>query len=144
MVQPDPQPQPHPQAPDSSPARIHLPGGLPPFKDACEFNVLICLDAPPFLRIECVDKKLGWTLVNPFAVVAGYQPHFSDADWHAVGLGPQDKPLVLAIVNFSQGAQQATVNLIGPLLINPATGAGKQVVLENASSYSARHRLLQD
>ncbi|MGD0088969.1 MAG: flagellar assembly protein FliW [Planctomycetota bacterium] len=140
----DSQAQPPAPTPDTSPARIHLLGGLPPFNDACDFTLLICVEAPPFLTLQCVDKKLAWTLVNPFLIVENYAPHFSEADWQAVGLAPQDKPLVLAIVNLREGVQRATINLIGPLLINPATGRGKQVVIENASAYSPRHRLLQD
>lgn len=144
MAQSDTQPPTPSQLQHVLPTRLHLEGGLPPFKTACEFTLEVNLEAPPFLRMECVDQNLAYVLVDPFAIMADYQPQFSDSHWEAVGLRADDKPLLLAIVNFSQGLPQATVNLAAPLLINPATGKGMQVVLENAVQYSVRHRLLKD
>lgn len=126
------------------PPLLHFAGGLPPFADAREFALVVEPDAPPFLRMECVNKDLAYVLIDPFALEKDYRPQFSDADFRAVGLGADGKPLVLAIVNFSRGMKEATANLAGPLLVNPATGKARQVVLENAATYSARHRLLKD
>ena len=37
---------------------------------------------------------------------------------------------------------EATVNLVGPVIINRRTGIGKQVVLANHGRFSAHHPLL--
>ena len=37
----------------------------------------------------------------------------------------------------------ATVNLIGPILVNRRTRIGRQLVIANHSRYSARHLLVQ-
>lgn len=125
------------------PQRLVLKDGLPPLKQACEFTLSAEDDAPPFLRIESVNLNLSYIVVDPFLLLPDYAPEFSDADCDEIGLSSADKPLVLSIVNFSQGAENATVNLIGPLLVHPQTGKAKQAVLMNAGSYSARHKLLQ-
>ena len=38
---------------------------------------------------------------------------------------------------------EATANLVSPIIINPRTQLGKQVVLEN-NNYSLRQRILQE
>jgi flagellar assembly factor FliW len=50
---------------------------------------------------------------------------------------------VLNIVTVSRSLPPtATVNLVGPVIINRRLGIAKQVVLANHSRYSARHPLV--
>lgn len=125
------------------PERLLLRDGLPPRKQACEFTLYAEPEAPPFLRIECVNLDLSYILIDPFLILPEYAPEFSDADCEEIGLAASDKPLVLAIVNFSRGAEHATANLVGPLLVHPRTGKATQAILMNAGNYSARFKLLQ-
>jgi flagellar assembly factor FliW len=123
------------------PAQLHFSGGLAPFLEARTYRLFVEADAPPFLRMECVDKDLAFVLVDPFAVIPDYRPAFCEKDVAELGLKPSDKPLILAIVNLSRGIRHATLNVAGPLLINVADGRSKQVVLDNAAQYSVRHPL---
>jgi len=136
-----------PKAPSETkpqlPARLFLSDGIPPLKQACEFTLLVEEKAPPFLRMECVILNLCYVLIDPFLILPEYAPEFSDASCEEVGLSATDKPLVLAIVNFSRGVEHATANLVGPLLVHPHTGKAKQVILQNAGHYSARFKLLR-
>ena len=127
--------------PQIPPRIISFPGGLPPFEKALRFALSDQKDAPPFQRLDCLDLELAFVVIDSFAVLEGYAPAFSDADLEALKITPAISPTVLSIVNLSRGAASATVNLAGPLLINPETNCGRQVVLENASEYSVRHRL---
>jgi len=126
------------------PSRLHLIGGLRPFTQAADFDLYVETDAPPFLRIEAVSVNLAYVLVEPMVVWSNYVPDFVATDLDEVGITPDQPPLVLAIVNLSKGPEQATANLAGPLLINPSTGKGKQVVLQNAMRYSCRQSLLAE
>jgi len=125
------------------PERLHLKDGLAPLKQACEFTLRAEEDAPPFLRIECLTLDLSYVLIDPFLLMPEYAPEFSDADCEEIGLAASDKPLVLAIVNFSRGAEHATANLVGPLLVHPQTGKAKQVIVMNSGNFSARYKLLK-
>lgn len=123
------------------PQQLYFAAGLPPFVDARTYRLHVEEDAPAFLRMECIDTELAFVLIDPFAVSGQYRPEFSDKDIEELELQSADKPLVLAIVNLSRGVREATVNLAGPLLINPKNGKGKQVVLVNAAQYSVRQSL---
>ncbi len=123
------------------PVTLEIARGLPPFVDARQFVLVEEKDAPPFLRIRCLTMDLSYVLIDPFIVEQDYAPEFSDADLAELQIGPALNPQVLAIVNFSRGPGNVTLNLSGPLLVNPATWHAKQVVLENALKYSTRHPL---
>ena len=134
------------------PPRLFLEGGLLPFQDAREFSLHAEENAPPFLVMTCPNvavpqqprrfMKLTYVLIDPFDVFRDYAPDIAESDLAEVGLVPGQKPLILAIVNLRLGVEAATANLVGPLLINPVTGKTKQIVLQNATRYSARQRLL--
>jgi flagellar assembly factor FliW len=124
------------------PKFIHLAGGLPPFVNACRFALSEETNAPPFFRIRCTTMELSYVVIDPFVIVPDYAPEFSDANLSELEITADVRPLLLSIVNFSRGLGDVTINLTGPLLINPKTGNGKQVIIENAMKYSTRHNLL--
>jgi flagellar assembly factor FliW len=124
------------------PPTLEVAGGLPPFVNAVRFTLTPETNAPPFFRIRCTTMDLSYVVIDPFIPTPDYAPEFSDADLTELGITADITPIVLAIVNFSRGAEEVTLNLTGPLLINPKTGKSKQVVLENATKYSTKHKLL--
>jgi len=125
------------------PKRVFLKDGLPPLKQACEFLLSMEEQAPPFLRFDCVNLDLSYVLIDPFVILPEYAPEFSDADCAEIDLKSSDKPIVLAIVNFSRGVEQASANLVGPLLIHPVSGKAKQTILMNSNLYSSRFDLIR-
>ncbi|MEI6231524.1 MAG: flagellar assembly protein FliW [Planctomycetota bacterium] len=127
----------------TTPDKITIAGGLPPFVKACRYYIHPKHQSPPFLRIECEDQDLSFLLVDPFLLECGYKPEFFDADFEEIGLKSGDSTLVLAIVNLNRGIEFASCNLVGPILLNPANGRGKQVVLKNNTLFSSRHPLFK-
>ena len=123
--------------------KILIVGGLPPFENATRFFIHPKHQSPPFVRIECEDQDLSFLLVDPFLLDCGYKPEFFDADFGDVGLQPGATPLILAIVNLNRGIELASCNLVGPILLDPVTGKGKQVVLKNATNYSSRQPIFK-
>lgn len=126
-----------------TPDKIMIVGGLPPFVNACRFYIHPKHQSPPFVRIECEDEDLSFLLVDPFLLECGYRPEFFDADYEEIGLKPGGEALILAIVNLNRGLELASCNLVGPVMLNPKTGKGKQVVLKNNGVYSSRHPLFK-
>jgi flagellar assembly factor FliW len=121
------------------PARLFLSAGLSPFIAAREFKFYCESEYQPLLRIECTSVDISYVLVDPRLVVPEYEPQFSVVDLDAIGLAPSQHPLVFAIVNLKRGPKHATINLVGPLIVNPETGVGRQAIPMNAQMYSSRH-----
>ena len=122
------------------PEEICILGGLKPFPHE-RYRLSAEPDAPPFLRIDTVDDDMVFHVLDPFLIVGDYEPAIGDDDDATLGLtGPEDTRL-LVIVNLSKGAGEATVNLAAPIVVNRKTGQAKQVILQNASQYSVRHKL---
>ena len=86
---------------------------------------------------------LHFVVVEPGNILGDYEPELFDEDATTLGLASPADALVLNIVNVQPGHPlEATVNLVGPVIINRRTGVGKQVVLANHGRFSARHPLL--
>lgn len=122
------------------PAEIRIMGGLVPFPHE-RYRVREEPDAPPFLRIETVDDDLVFHVIDPFLIPGSYEPVIGDADDELLGLTGVADTRMLAIVNLTNGASHATVNLAAPIVVNRRTGQAKQVILQNATQYAVRHRL---
>jgi flagellar assembly factor FliW len=67
----------------------------------------------------------------------------SDDDAERLGIERADDSFLLNVVNFNAAEpEHATVNLIGPIVVNRRTLVGRQIVITNFSDYSSRHPLL--
>jgi flagellar assembly factor FliW len=99
-------------------------------------------DVEPLLRMRCLDRPdLSFLVVDPALLVPSYRPRFAAEALAALGIGERDKQLVLAIAKISPRIEECSANLLAPLLINPATMSGRQVVLE-PGAYTTRHPLV--
>ncbi|MCW8129562.1 MAG: flagellar assembly protein FliW [Planctomycetota bacterium] len=122
------------------PQELHVVGGFYPFASE-RFAVKPEEEAPPFLRLEAVDADLAFHVLDPFVVMENYAPELPEEEDQALDLQGPDETRLLAIVNLTRGAANATVNLAAPIVINTRTGRAKQVILHNAAQYEVRHRL---
>ncbi len=123
---------------------VKLPAGLIGFPDHKRMELVFVPDQLPFLWMRLQGPEpLNFVVIEPRGVIADYEPEIFDEDAAALGIaGPEDAS-VLNIVCLDQAhPEKATVNLVGPVIINRRTGVGRQVVLANHGRYSARHPLL--
>ena len=89
------------------------------------------------------EGEMDFLAIDPSAALREYNLEVADADAEELGLtaGGQT-PLILNIAIIqSTEPPKITANLMAPILFNRQTGIGKQVILENASSFSAEHQL---
>ena len=122
-----------------------FPAGLPGLPAELNRYALVALskDSPFFFLQSIQEENVGFVLINPFAFYPDYEFDFSAEESAALGIkAPEQEIAVFCIVNASQGLKDATVNLLAPLTLNTATGAGRQVVL-NDKRYSIRQPLPQ-
>ena len=95
----------------------------------------------PFRWLQVKDNaSLAFIVVDPFLVVPDYHPDIPQVDIDFLGISSPEDAALLNIVTL-HGANRATINLKGPVIVNRQTGVGKQVILANASEFSVQHPL---
>lgn len=120
---------------------VHFDRGLPGFAAAKRF-VLVpwgSADSPFSLMRSLDDPDLEFVVAMPGTFFPDYAPELDDDSAAELGLTQADDALVLVIVNVPDRAEDSTVNLLGPLVINRHTRRGMQAVLNEA--WSTRHPL---
>ena len=82
-------------------------------------------------------------VLEPGGFIPDYELELFDGDAASLEINDSSEAMVLNIVTLRpQSPLEATVNLIGPIVVNRRTRVGRQVVIANHSRYSARHRLV--
>lgn len=120
---------------------IQIPLGLLGFERFKSFTLATNPEEEPFLWLQVVEEpKLAFLVMSPFVVVPDYQPEISEEDARSLGLQDQEEPLIFNIVTV-RGAQQATVNLKGPIVLNRRTLVAKQIIPLNAPNLPVAHPL---
>lgn len=123
---------------------LHFPNGIVGFPEHRRGEIFHLPDQLPFqwLRLHGPDP-LHFVVIDPSGLVADYAPELFDDDAHALGISSTADAQVYTIVTVRGGpATTATVNLVGPVILNRHTGIARQVVVANHSQYSARHPLV--
>jgi len=123
-----------------------LPQGLIGFSDYRRAELLYLPDHLPFLWMKLHGPEvLHFIVIEPGSIVPGYEPEIFDEDAQLLGLRGPAEAMILNIVTLQrQHPVEATVNLIGPLVINRRTRTGRQLVISNYSRYTAHHSLVED
>lgn len=120
---------------------IAFPNGLPGF-ERCRRFVLLSSDTElaPFRCLQAMDgPQATFVVIDPRAVLPSYQTGLSHADMARLGATEDSALLWLAIVTLA--AEEPHVNLRAPIVINPATMVGYQLMPSN-SLYPLRHPLV--
>ena len=123
---------------------LRLPDGLIGFPEHKSFDLLFQPDQLPFRWLRLYGPgTVQFVVIEPNGVVPDYEPELFDEDAAFLGISDPADALVLNIVTVKNTEPvTATVNLIGPIIINRRTGLAKQVVLANHSRYDARYPLV--
>ena len=97
------------------------------------FSYLQSLDDASVTFVVCVPRNLfpEYHLTLPRHEAAG------------LDLSENDTPIVLAICTVPEKVEDITINLLGPLLINPKTKKGRQVIDQNPQ-FGTRHKVFSE
>ena len=123
---------------------IVLPQGIIGFSAYQRAELLYMPDHLPFLwlRLHGPDT-VHFIVMEPGGIIADYEPEIFDEDAVQLGIGDPAEAMILNIVTLCQQQPvEATVNLVGPLVVNRRTRIGRQLVVSNYSRYSAHHALV--
>lgn len=139
--------EPLPAAADADPAPrsldLRFSTGIVGFPEHRRGEVFHLPDQLPFqwLRLHG-PSPLHFVIIDPVGLVPGYAPELFDDDATALGIGCAGDALIYNIVTVRDDPSRATVNLVGPIIVNRHTGAARQIVVANHALYSARHPLV--
>lgn len=113
--------------------------GLPGFEGCRRFVLVSSPAVAPFTVLQGLDGPAppAFIALDPAQVAPGYAVELDASDYARLGAGPQSPLLWLAIV---AAHSVATVNLRAPLVINPASMRGIQVMPAD-SPYPLDHPL---
>ncbi|MEB3236423.1 MAG: flagellar assembly protein FliW [Candidatus Sericytochromatia bacterium] len=99
-------------------------------------------DVAPLRWLQPVDEPaVTFTVLDPYLFIPDYRVRLGDEDRTALDLKDEDEPAVLVLVTIPEDPSQMTANLLGPLVFNPRTSRGRQLVLHD-SGYPIRHPLV--
>ncbi len=122
---------------------IKFTEGLIGFPDDREFIIMEHRSDSPFMWLQSVTRPdLAFVIMNPFQVYPEYLKDISQEEENALKPDDNETVMIFAIVTIPNGKpEESTLNLMGPVVIDPATNIGKQVILAN-SGYSHRHPIM--
>lgn len=124
---------------------IILPNGLIGFSQYQRAELLYMPDHLPFLwmRLHGPDT-IHFIVMEPGGLIANYEPEIFDEDALQLGIEDASQAMILNIVTLRQQQPvDASVNLVGPVIVNRRTRIGRQLVISNYSRYSAHHHLVE-
>ena len=85
----------------------------------------------PFLLLNAVGHELVFPLIHPASMGLDYHFPTNLELFTALGARSSEDLVPLLIVTVREKIEEITVNLQGPLIVNPVSAAGVQLVLED-------------
>jgi len=117
--------------------------GLPGFPQIRRFVVLELDEIKPFQYLQAVDDPpITLFVINPFLVDTTYEFRLSEAEMANMNSNNASDLAVYAVATIPENPNEATINLMAPIVINEKERCGKQVILHD-SKYSIKHPLWQ-
>ncbi len=113
---------------------LHLPGGIVPFPEE-EYVLVTRAGEAPFAWLQCLQRPdLAFVVISPEAVCGPPALPIAPEIKQELELDDGEQALVLCLVVVGEQPEQSTVNLLAPLVINPRTGHGIQLILNGDMS----------
>jgi flagellar assembly factor FliW len=121
---------------------ISFKEGLPGFPNIHRFAVLELDDLKPFQYLQALDDPpITLFIINPFVIDPTYEFRLMDSDMEDIHSTNSAELAVYAVATIPEDPNEATLNLMAPIVINDRERCGKQVILHE-SKYSVKHPLL--
>lgn len=119
--------------------------GLPGFPDMQRF--LLLTGSTPndlFYWLQCIDDgDLAFALIDVYQVMPDYNPLVEPEEIAELGSLSDEGLEIYNIAVIPEEIKQMRVNLKAPIVINPATKKGMQVIVSN-DEYSIRHYIFDE
>lgn len=118
---------------------LHMADGMLGFEQCRRYVLLEDKPDTPLKWLQSVEEPgLAFIVVNPLDFVPDYNFELADDDAEMLDLSSPEQAVVLTTVTIDSNEEAVTTNLLGPIVINSATLAAKQVVLQD-ERYGTKH-----
>ena len=123
---------------------IHIPNGLVGFNQFRQYIIIPHSENSPLFWLQSVENpSLAFVIIDPILFRPDYQVALDVADAQMLGIDDATKAVAYVIVVIPKDPQEMTANLLGPLVVNPETRIGKQIIMQD-SPYTTRHRIIEE
>ncbi|MDE2573307.1 MAG: flagellar assembly protein FliW [bacterium] len=117
---------------------IEFPWGIPGFAHHRRFLVLTLEAQEPYLWLQSLDDPgIALPIVNPWDIFPDYKPSLPYYARVALELDNPGDFVIYCVVVCTAGAEELTMNLLAPIVINLKQRRARQVMLES-SAYAVR------
>jgi flagellar assembly factor FliW len=111
-------------------ATILFEDGLPGFPDAHRFTIVEMIEDGAFQLLQSSDDPdLAFVVAVPWLFFPDYSPELSDVDQTGLGIESTEDAVLFCPVTLDGETRTASMNLLGPFVVNVHTRRGRQLVL---------------
>jgi flagellar assembly factor FliW len=104
--------------------------GLPGFPDAHRFTIVEMIEDGAFQLLQSNDDPdLAFVVAVPWLFFPDYSPELSDVDQTGLGIESTEDAVLFCPVTLDGETRTASMNLLGPFVVNVHTRRGRQLVL---------------
>jgi len=124
---------------------INFDEGLPGFPDHKKYIILLeNAKEDTFCWLQSIeDGQLAFALINIYNVKPDYNPLVNSEEVASLGSLGENNLLIYNVVVIPDDIRQMRANLRAPIVINPATRKGKQVILDN-EDYQLKYKIFDE
>ena len=111
---------------------IHMRDGIIGMPSLKKFILVECPTYPLMLWLQsCEDEDIAFPVVEPYFFKSNYQVKMTAADKLCLQLAETDRVKHFSILTIPEEAEDMTINLKAPIVVNLSKASGAQVVLQD-------------
>jgi flagellar assembly factor FliW len=109
---------------------LRFPDGIPGFGQLRSFQLLSLGPDTAFQLLQSTDDPdVSMVVVVPWLFFPDYEVDLPEDDRRRLAIEQPEEAVVFSPVTLAAEERTVYVNLVGPFVVNPRTGEGRQVVL---------------
>ncbi len=117
---------------------IEFPWGIPGFPALHRWLLLSLDQHPGYVWLQSLDDpKVAIPTADPYFIFESYDPKLPPYAFVALDVKQAEDFTLLCVVVVTANAEEMTMNLMAPIVVNLRSRKARQVMLEN-SNYSVR------
>lgn len=120
---------------------IEFVGGILGFDEYDKFVLVPFDEESPFSFLQSIDEpSLAFIVINPMEFYIDYEPDIPDDDLKDIEVTSSESVVIASLVTISEKAEDTTMNLMAPIVLNKDNKKAKQVILQD-QNYATKHKL---
>lgn len=123
---------------------VTFPEGLLGLEDYKKFAIFDMPENSKFICLQCIDEPvIAFLVVNPWDYFPDYDIQVSDEELATIGIAELEQLIVFSIITIGDNIENATANLLAPVVVNVKNKEAIQIVL-NERKFTTKHSLFKE